>query len=286
MKRFPWCLLLFLLFLVCSGAPARAGEAGPGAPALLLANVYRDAIDVSRYWVSEKLDGARAYWDGKSLRFRSGQPVHAPAWFTAGFPTQALDGELWIGRGEFDRLSGIVRKQQPVDEEWRQVCYMVFELPEAPGDFTQRLERIRDIARAAQLPWLQAVEQFRVRDRQKLKRRMDAMVRAGGEGLMLHLADAPYETGRGDVLLKLKPWLDAEAIVITHVPGQGRFQGMLGALQVESADGRRFRLGTGFTDAARRAPPPIGTLVTYRYRELNKNGLPRFASFLRVHESF
>ena len=258
----------------------------PSAPPLLLANVYRSDVDVTRYWVSEKLDGARALWDGSSLRFRSGRPVQAPAWFTAGFPGRPLDGELWLGRGRFDELSGIVRKQVPVDAEWRQVRYMVFELPEVTGTFSERVTLLRETVDAAAIPWLRAVEQFRVADRAELKQRMHAVTRAGGEGLMLHLADAPYTTGRSDVLLKVKPWLDAEATVIGHVPGQGKYRGMMGALRVETADGRRFRVGTGFTDAVRRAPPPVGTLITFRYRELNKNGLPRFVSYLRVRETF
>jgi len=278
---------VFASFMLAMGlARAPLADERPSPPALLLANVFQGQGDISRYWVSEKLDGVRAYWDGKSLRFRGGQPVQAPAWFTAGFPAQQLDGELWLGRGGFDRLSGIVRKQQPLDEEWRQVRYMVFELPEAPGTFSERAQGIMEIVRSAGLAWLQAVEQFRVADRAALMRRMDDVVRAGGEGLMLHLADAPYATGRCDALLKVKPWLDAEAKVIGHVPGQGKYKGMLGALRVELPDGRRFRIGTGFKDETRRDPPPIGVLVTYRYRELNKNGLPRFASYVRIREAF
>ena len=264
MIRRPWCLVLVGFLLLVGLARASLADEHPSAPALLLANVFQNQTDVSLYWVSEKLDGARAFWDGKSLWFRSGQAIHAPAWFTAGFPARPLDGELWLGRGDFDRLSGIVRKQQPVDEEWRQVRYMVFELPEAPGTFSERIEAMGALVRTSAIPWLQAVEQFRVADRATLMRRMNEVVRAGGEGLMLHLADAPYVTGRGDVLLKVKPWLDAEATVIGHVPGQGRYRGMLGALRVEMADGRRFRIGTGFTDENHRAPPPRGSLITYR----------------------
>ena len=98
-----------------------------------------------------------------------------------------------------------------------------------------------------------AVEQFRVADRAVLKRKLDEVVRGGGEGLMLHLADAPYVTGRSDVLLKLKPLQDTEAVVIEHVPGKGKYQGMLGALRVQMPDGKKFLIGTGFTDAARQA---------------------------------
>lgn len=279
-----WVFLPLLCWLLQAGQSARAET--DDLPPLLLANVLQNQTDVSQYWVSEKLDGVRAIWNGKVLRFRSGHSISAPAWFTANFPAQALDGELWLERGSFDRLSGIVRKQQPVDSEWRQVRYMLFELPDAPGTFTERIARMRALVEQAQVPWLRVIEQFRVADRTELQRRLSAVLKIRGEGLMLHLADAPYSTGRGDVLLKLKPWLDAEATVIEHLPGQGKYLGMLGALLLETPDGRRFRLGTGFSDAQRRNPPAVGSLITYRYRELNQNGLPRFASFLRERETF
>ena len=251
-------------------------------PALLLAESYAGQVDVSRYLASEKLDGVRAVWDGRVLRFRSGNPINAPQWFIDGLPKVALDGELWLGRGRFERLSGIVRKEVPDDAEWREVRYMIFELPGAPGSFAERAAAVRALVRKARVPWLGEIEQFRVVDRADLERRLDDVVKAGGEGLMLHLADAPYTTGRSDVLLKVKAWHDAEAVVIAHQPGRGKYAGQLGALRVRLPDGREFELGTGFSDAQRRDPPPVGATVTYRYRELTANGLPRFASFLRV----
>ena len=169
-----------------------------------------------------------------------------------------------------------------MDEEWREVRYMIFELPGAPGSFAERAASIRALVRKAGVPWLREIEQFRVVDRPDLARRLNDVVRAGGEGLMLHLADAPYTTGRSDVLLKVKAWHDAEAVVVAHQPGRGKYAGQLGALRVRSPDGREFELGTGFSDAQRRDPPPVGATVTYRYRELTASGLPRFASFLRV----
>jgi len=261
-------------------------DAPPTAPAMLLAEVYAADIDVTQYWVSEKFDGVRAQWDGRTLRFRGGGTVPAPAWFTAGFPAQPLDGELWIGRDRFDALSGTVRKTEAVDTEWRQVRYLVFELPGAAGDFSARIRQMQTIVELAAVPWLQAVEQTRVADRAVLMQRLDAVMRAGGEGLMLHRADALYLTGRSDALLKLKPWQDAEAIVIGHTPGKGKYQGMTGALQMAMPDGKRFRLGSGLSDALRRQPPPIGTRITYRYQHLTKNGLPRFPRYLRVREDF
>jgi len=255
-----------------------------GEPAILLANLYRNEIDPADYWVSEKLDGVRGVWDGKVLRHRSGNVVHAPKWFTDALPPVALDGELWISRQSFDRLSAIVRKDQPVDEEWRQVRYMIFELPDAPGSFTERIAQMRKLIGDTRVPWLQAIEQFRVSDRKVLASRLKEVVKLGAEGLVLHKADAPYVTGRNDVLLKLKPELDTEARVIAHLPGKGKYAGKLGALLLETPEGRRFRLGTGFSDSDRANPPPVGCLVTYRYRDLTSTGLPKFASFLRVRE--
>lgn len=256
------------------------------APAMLLAEVYAADVDVTQYWVSEKYDGVRAQWDGEALRFRGGGRVPAPAWFTAGFPATPLDGELWIGRGRFDALSGIVRRIEPVDAEWRQVRYLVFELPGAAGDFSARVRQIRTLVAQAGVPWLQAVEQTRVADRAALMKQLDTVVRTGGEGLMLHRADAPYLTGRRDVLLKLKPWLDAEAVVVGYIPGKGKYQGLTGALLMEMPDGRRFRLGSGLSDSLRRQPPPVGTRITYRYQHLTKHGVPRFPRYLRVREDF
>jgi DNA ligase-1 len=165
---------------------------------------------------------------------------------------------------------------------------MVFDLPPArlpPGArFGERLAALKALAVAADNPFLTVVEQQRVTGHGALMARLDAVVAAGGEGLMLRREAAPYRGGRSDDLLKVKRHLDAEARVIAHLPGQGKYQGMLGALLVEEANGTRFRIGTGFSDAERADPPPVGSVVTFRYRGRTKNGLPRFASFLRLRE--
>ena len=254
------------------------------APEILLANVYRNELDPAPYLVSEKLDGVRAIWDGQSLKTRSGRVINAPAWFVDALPPVALDGELWIARQRFDELSGIVRREIPVDTEWRKVRYMLFELPGASGTFAERVEQMLAIVAKANVPWLQVIEQRPAVNRENLKKWLARVVKQGGEGLMLHRADALYETGRSDTLLKLKPALDAEGIVVLHLPGKGKYEGMLGALEIRLADGKLLRLGSGFSDEQRKNPPQPGAVVTYRYRDLTANGLPRFATFLRVRE--
>jgi DNA ligase 1 len=264
-----------------AGAPRAQAKASSGL-SILLAQDYRGGVDVSRYLVSEKLDGVRAVWDGKVLKFRSGQVIAAPGWFLAKLPTTPLDGELWLARGKFDELSGIARKAQPVDEEWRRLSYQVFELPGGEGPFEARVAKLREIVKAVNWPQLQAVEQFRVKNETQLKSKLDEVIKSGGEGLMLHRADAAYVAGRSEVLLKYKPVQDAEATVIAHIPGKGKYAGQLGALQVRTEEGQVFKLGTGLSDEQRRHPPPVGSVVTYTYRDTTPSGKPRFASFLRV----
>lgn len=272
-------------FMFMAAAGLCVPNASRAAPPLLLAREADRIEEPSRYLVSEKLDGVRALWDGTLLRFRSGRAVAVPSWFIASLPRQALDGELWMARGSFDALSGIVRRTQPRDDEWRAVRYQVFELPDAPGTFEQRASRLKQIVAQSDFTQLGCIEQVRGTDRASLQRRLDQVVAAGGEGLMLHLADAPYLTGRSDALLKLKPMHDREAVVIGHVPGRGKHEGRLGALQVRDDDGRVFLLGTGMSDAQRESPPPIGAIVTYIHRGETPGGAPRFASFLRVREA-
>jgi DNA ligase 1 len=250
------------------------------APEIKLASQYHSGIDPAGYLVSEKLDGVRAYWDGNQLYFRSGQPIAAPSWFTAPLPKVALDGELWIGRGQFERITSIVRRHQPSDGEWREVRYMLFDLPGAEGDFTARHAALQTIDRQLALPWLQVVPQFRVANPDELMAHLDRIVALGGEGLMLHRADAAWRSGRNGDLLKLKPWYDDEARVIGHIPGLGRHLGRLGALWVEDHHGRQFRLGTGFSDREREDPPAIGSLITYRYFGRTARGMPRHPVYL------
>jgi len=270
-----------------SGAAAAvsASSGGDHAPVTLapmLASDWRAGQDPSGFLVSEKLDGVRALWDGQQLRFRSGLPIAAPDWFTAALPKTPLDGELWLGRGKFDELSGIVRHAEPVNADWRAVRYMVFDLPGAAEPFGQRAAQLKTVVAQVGQPWVQVVGQQPVPNAAALQTLLVQTVKDGGEGLVLHRSNALWSPGRSTALLKFKPMADDDARVVAHLPGKGRNSGKLGALLLELPSGQRFALGTGFTDAQRANPPAIGSLVTYRYRDHTPKGLPRFASFLRV----
>lgn len=276
-------IFLFVLATVLAfGVVVASVGHGRTVPALTQARVYQGEADLSRYWVSEKFDGVRAYWDGEDLISRHGNRFDVPAAFTRGFPEQPLDGELWMGRGTFSRMVGLINRHDTGPEHWRDVYYMVFDLPRAAGPFDDRLRTLRRLLKDHDNPHLRLVRQIKVADRAALNRRLEKVIEAGGEGLMLHRGDAPYRSYRSTDLLKVKPYQDAEARVVAHLPGEGRLEGKMGALLLETASGRHFRLGTGFSDAQRANPPPIGSLVTYKFYGRTRHGLPRFPSFLRV----
>ncbi len=267
-------LMVFMCLLV---AVARASE-----PPLQLARVYQAGMDLQGYWVSEKLDGVRAYWDGQQLLSRGGNIIAAPGWFLRDFPAQPLDGELWMGRGRFAQVSAAVRRLQPKAQEWRQIRFMVFDLPASGVPFSERVKRMRELVGKTSSYHLALVEQRPATDHGALLARLDRVLAVGGEGLMLHHGDSFYKAGRTAALLKVKTFQDAEATVVDYSDGKGKYQGQVGTLVVETGDGRRFKLGSGLSDNERADPPPVGSTVTYKFFGLTANGLPRFASFLRI----
>jgi DNA ligase len=262
-------------------------------PRLAHANHYTENIDISQYLVSEKLDGVRGYWDGKNLYTRNGNLINTPQWFIKGWPNRKLDGELWIGRNHFEEVSGIVRRKQPNDKDWKNLKFMVFDLhpkaqrPNTP--FEVRLKEINSLIKLARSKYLFAITQFQVSSHDELNAKLSGLVDKGAEGLMLHRRTAPYRAGRSDDILKLKPHWDAEVKVLAHLPGKGKYQGMMGALLVQGVSetqvkGKQFRIGTGFNDQERRTPPAVGSIITYRFQGYTKSGLPKFPSYLRLSE--
>ncbi len=231
--------------------------------------------------MSEKLDGVRAYWTGEGFLSRQGNPFNAPAWFTKGLPKIPLDGELWIGRKQFQRTVSIVRRQDG-GELWRQVLYVVFDAPQAGGPFEERRRVMAAEAREDHCPFVRVLYQAICESTDDLRKELDRIESMGGEGLMLRQPGSLYEAGRSHTLLKVKRFQDTEARVVEHLPGAGRHKGRLGALLVELTGGTRFAVGTGFTDAQRENPPAIGSVITFRFQELTDGGVPRFPSFVRV----
>lgn len=272
-----------LLTLFSFGAFGPLSVHATQPPALWLANRYRAGTSLPDYWLSEKYDGIRGHWNGHQLRTRHGNPLTPPTWFTQDWPQTSFEGELWAGRGQFEKTASILQQKQASDAAWRELSFMVFDLPGHAGTFTQRMTDYQQIVNRLNQSWVKAVEQTRCRTHEELTHSLNQAVSAGAEGLMLHRADSHYKSGRSDDLMKVKPQHDAEAKVVGHVMGQGKHTQRLGALWVETPQGLRFKLGTGLKDSEREMPPVIGEWVTYTYRGTTSNGMPRFASFVRIH---
>jgi DNA ligase-1 len=181
------------------------GAAGAGLGAnMMLAQTYREAVDPTGMWVSEKLDGCRAFWDGEVLRTKdSWLPIDAPEFITQALPAgEALDGELWAGRGTFQLMRVLVQYKRASDPAWERVRYMVFD---APTTEEVPVELRWEHARQCRGPHVEFVEQWRCDGRTALHKDFARVVRGGGEGLMLRTPRHFYEFGRSRHWLKLKP---------------------------------------------------------------------------------
>lgn len=265
-------------------APALAisKQAVPALMHAKSANIELISSHLQRYLVSEKLDGVRAFWNGRYFLTRQGHKIITPTWFTKGFPSTPLDGELWIERGKFELVSAIVRKQRPIDSQWRKVKFMVFDSPMDEVPFQERLERIQFSISFLAIPWLKVVQHHHFNNFQQLQQFYQQQLDNGAEGLMLNDLSAQYQPGRQSTVLKLKPFYDDEAVVIGHFPGKGKYQGKIGSILVRNRQGVEFKIGSGLSDKQRIAPPAIGDIITYKYFGFTNKGTPRFATFMRM----
>jgi DNA ligase 1 len=255
------------------------GEAEVEDLPVLLAHVWEEEHDPTNWWMSEKLDGVRAYWDGKQFLSRKNNIFYAPDWFTEGLPAHPLDGELWLARKQFDRTSGIVRRQDK-PEIWKELKYLVFDAPDAKGPFEDRMKFLADGARTWKAKFVAIHEHIVCTGFDHLFTELDRVTALGGEGLMLRKPGSKYERSRSTTLLKVKKFLDAEAIVLGYEAGLGRHKGRVGALNARLGNGKEFKVGTGLKDRERETPPAVGSIINVKYQELTKDGIPRFPVYV------
>lgn len=257
----------------------RAAAEAKAAP-VLLAESWDGLLDPAGWWMSEKLDGIRAYWNGTQMLSRLGNVIHAPDWFIKGLPAHPLDGELFLARKSFQKTTAIVRRQDK-GEQWKQIRFLVFDAPAHGGEFEARVKLLQSFARH---DYATIHPHTLCTGIDHLKQELARIEALGGEGVMLRQPKSMYVAGRSSTLLKVKSFKDDEAVVLAHQPGTGRHKGRMGALLVKLADGTEFAIGTGFSDKQRESPPPVGSTVVFRYQELSDGGVPRFPSFHGVRE--
>jgi len=244
---------------------------------------YSGKENITNWLMSEKLDGIRGYWNGNELLTRTGKLINAPPWFLKNFPPFELDGELWSNRGQFEFVQSTVLDKNP-SEDWRRISYQIFEAPDAEGDFTARLQKVEKWFNHYPNAYVQIIKQIRCRDRKHLQSFLKEIEAKGGEGVIIKNPTPAYQIGRTAHVLKVKSATDMEGTVISINPGKGRLTDMMGSLTIKLESGITFKLGSGYTDEFRKQPPEIGSIVTFKYYGLTKNGKPKFASFIRMRK--
>ena len=264
------------LFLACYGILFA------GKPDLLLLKEYRDQ-NVSGWLMSEKLDGVRAYWDGKKLISRGGVELQAPSWFTQNFPPFEMDGELWSKEGDFENIVSIVKQKEPNDG-WKKLTYNIFEVPHEKGGLAQRLFALEQYLKHHHAMYVSIIPQIVCQDNAHLMAFLKTVEKRGGEGVVVRHPQTLYVAKRDSNSLKVKSFYDAECEVLEHHKGKGKYKNVLGSLTCKAENEMTFELGSGFSDKQRNNPPAIGSKITYQYQEITKNGKPRFPVFVRSKE--
>lgn len=272
--------LLFFIALTC----AIFFQTAFASNGLMLAKEYRDSIDTSLFMVTEKYDGVRAVWRDGQLKTRGGHKIHVPDWFLAALPDVDVEGELWLGYGRFDEVSGLARSHQPYNSLWNDIRFVLFDLPSSEQPFVARRHQLESLVSESSVQWLRAAKHLPISSKAELTDSLNAIVAKGGEGLMLNRLDAMYDAKRTNALLKLKPKFDAEAEVIGYQPGKGKYEGLMGSLIVKNEQGRTFKIGSGFSLDERKEPPEIGQWITFAYSGHTSTGLPKFPRFLRLYQ--
>ncbi len=273
MRRITYWLLCGLFFCVI---PTQAAE-------IMLPQVYSPEVDISGWLMSEKYDGVRGYWDGHQLLSKNGKKLYPPIEFVQDLPPFPIEGELWGGRRTFEKTVSTVNKQYP-HSGWLQLKFAIFDVPIPSTIFLDRIEKARQWFTQHPSHYAFIISQIPITNQVDLQRELQRIEELGGEGLIVRKPDGLYKAGRSTEILKVKNYQDAEATVIAHLPGKGKNEGRLGALLVELGDGTRFKIGSGFKDADRDFPPPVGTLVTFKFYGRYNSGIPKFPSYLRIRK--
>lgn len=266
----------------------------------LLAHSWDGEMDPTGWHISEKYDGLRAVWDGKEFWSRQNATTKksnifiVPDWFRAGMPDYPLDGELFLGRGRLQETVSIV-KTGDRSERWRKITYMIFDRPVPNLPIEERFALLQKETFPAHV---KVVQQDPCTGTAHLRQELERIESLGGEGLMIRKPRSLHEMGRSHSILKVKSFFDTEATVTGHTAGKagktGNRVGTTGALEcithaatlqvggktVNVPAGVKFKVGSGLDAKTWNNPPPIGSVISYRFFELTKDLIPRNPTFV------
>lgn len=248
----------------------------------------------TEFWLTQKLNGARATLYEGQLLARSGMPykglehiTDALSWLrVAGF---VADGELTLkDKGDLSdneafRVSTGILNSDNVNKTV--ICYTIFDMipvkdfdalnPQVTYRYrrdilNQFAERIADTDGAVKvLPVL-----YHGTDQSKIEELLEQMVREDKEGLMIN-TDAPYRRTRHKGILKVKRFYTMDLPIIRCEEGTGRLSGTLGAFVLKYKE-NEVKVGSGFTDEQREQfwnnrDDMEGLLCEVKYKEISQD---------------
>jgi DNA ligase-1 len=259
----------------------------------------KDNVPPIGWLLSEKFDGYRARWiPGKRIFLsRNQKEFIAPEWFKDAMPNVDLDGELFAGR-EFFQYMGTVRKKVPVDDEWKKIKYMVYDMPEEDNVFGERIKKLEEVVKDNGSDIVVFAKQIVITSIPQMEKIYKTVLEKGGEGIMMKCPSSQYEDKRSNFMLKYKPSFDSEAVIVDYHMGNGKYDGVLGGFMckpllnydtysiIDPDENHEFSI-SGMDDSIResyKSTHPVGTIITYEYSGKTDSGKPRFPRYLRIRE--
>lgn len=294
--------LLILIFTFTSFLIADSNKLQFSIYSKLLSIESSQNINFNNFVMSEKLDGVRAIFDRKTIKTRSGRKICPPQFWLKEFENLneiKLDGELWIARGKFGEISSAVAKfsgdkcdNNNKSDIWQEISYNIFDSDICENKSIKNCEKILK-EKFKNFKYIKIIEQKEAKNKENIDKFFNEIIKKGGEGIILR-ENLPKDFNNR-IAYKYKPFYDAECIVKEHIKGKGKNSGKLGSILCEmnikdlpqfrdSIESQiiNFKIGTGFNETQRKNPPKIGEKIQFRYNELTKNNIPRFAVFIRI----
>ena len=267
---------------------------------------------------SEKMDGYRGQWvkvNGEWMFLSRAQKpfIGTPDWYKLALPDVNLDGELWVGRENFESM-GVVRKHKPDPKEWIPVKFVVYDLPSVKKPFSERLKELRKVVKENKDRWdevkktlpeefqiecpVKMATQTTIESEEHMEELYKKIIEKGGEGIMLKCPNSMYEDKRSNYMLKVKPSFDEEAIIVDSKMGKGKYKNDLGAFicqplinmdtyhLIDKNENHEFSI-SGMDDEVRHnyeETHPVGTVISYEHSGKTEKGKPRFARYVRKRD--
>ena len=245
-----------------------------------------ESEDPRGWYISEKLGGIRCLWNGLEMWSKNGTQYNIPDYFVSRLPKSPLDGELYMERGTLSKCMMIVKKKSTdpdYEKEWNNMWFVVYDAPEAPGNFRQRLQALKEYFEKSDGLYIRLHEYRICEGKADAQRELEQIQKEGREGIVLREGNSPYTKGRSKFVLERRSHFEARAEVIEHIKGKSKSGSeIVASLRVRTSDGKEFLINRGITDDIRQHPPAVGSEIIYKFSGELDSGKPKAPVFIKA----